>query len=239
MLHAKYPEIAHFATLVHQWTYLFEIIYPENRIVVNYDGMDDLVMLGAVQKEYGYHDGPVMAAGMLGWTGPVAEVWNVPHFVDALSLPDRKGKEGYIIRSGRNIVKLKQADYVELHRIVTNLSPRTVWQMLGDGKTVDQICDGIPDEFYKYVDDIAGELQAAASAITFETAIEFSQASAEAFEKRDENNQISRRAWAEAIKKKTNPGLLFAKLDGKDIRPMVWNMVKPRGDVKNLVEDNG
>ena len=30
------------------WTFLFEIIYPENRIVVDYAGAEDLVLLGAV-----------------------------------------------------------------------------------------------------------------------------------------------------------------------------------------------
>ncbi|MDO8483882.1 MAG: RNA ligase [Candidatus Limnocylindrales bacterium] len=34
------------------WTWLFEIVYPENRIVVDYAGMDDLVFLGAAIADY-------------------------------------------------------------------------------------------------------------------------------------------------------------------------------------------
>ena len=30
------------------WTYLYEIVYPENRIVLNYRGLHDLILLGAV-----------------------------------------------------------------------------------------------------------------------------------------------------------------------------------------------
>lgn len=218
------------------YTFLFEIVYPENRIVVNYGDTDDLILLGAVNKEYGYYYGPLEAAGLLGWTGPVTEVFKANHFVDALSLPDRAGKEGYVIRSGRNIVKMKQADYVELHRIVTNLSPKTIWEMLVHGETVESICEPLPDEFYSYVETIAAELCGKFSDIKFQSFIEFANIKAKLW--KGEGTTISRRAWAEEIKKSTYPSLLFMRLDDKPIDEAVWKLVKPRGDVKPLVDDN-
>lgn len=218
-----------------QNTYLFEIVYPSNRIVVNYGDMDDLVLLGAVNKQYGHYYGPTEAAAQLAWPGPVTEVWRYEQFVDALSAPDRAGKEGYVIRSGRNIVKLKQADYVELHRIVTNLSPKTIWEAIGNGKSVADICAEIPDEFHKYVEDIGDSLHLQYSTITIAVRIEFAQIKAKLW--KGEGTEISRRAWAEEIKKSSYPGLMFNVLDGKDIKEAVWKMIKPRGDVKSLVED--
>ena len=239
MLHANYrQDFANFEVAIDNDTFLFEIIYPENRIVCDYGDMRDLVLLGSVNKRYGYYNGPMGAQGLLLWNGPVAETFSADRFVDALSLPDRAGKEGYIIRSGNKIVKLKQSDYVELHRIVTNLSPRTIWQMLKDGKTAKDICMDIPDEFHKYVTDIADELTMQVSGILFEANIEFAQAGNEVWANAN-GTEVSRKQWAEAINKRKHRKLLFSLLDKRPITVQVWDMVKPRGDVKTLVEDEG
>lgn len=222
---------------VDEYTFLFEIIYPDNRIVCDYDGMDDLVLLGAVHNEQGYYVGPGAAGGLLNWHGPVTEVWHFDRFVDALSFPDRKGKEGVVIRSGNKIVKLKQADYVELHRIVTNLSPKTIWEMLSRGMSQTDICSDIPDEFHQYVRDIADELYVRFANIKVEALIDFQQIKGKLWE--EKGSEISRRAWAQEIKKNKNSGLLFNLLDEKPIDSVVWQMVKPRGDIKTLVEDEG
>lgn len=237
VLYQKYPLVmaaytgingdSVFSEQVAEWTFLFEIIYPENRIVVNYGDMDDLVMLGAVHKQYGHYVGPNVAAAMLIWSGPVTEMFSYPTFVDALSAPDRKGKEGIVIRSGRNIVKLKQADYVELHRIVTNLSPKTIWEMLAAGKTIGDICAQIPDEFHKYVTDIGEELFRQVSEITFQVHSTWYDIKYYA---------DNRKKFAEKATKTPYAKYLFMMLDGKSINDVVWNEVKPRGDVKTLVE---
>jgi len=224
---------------IDEYTFLFEIIYPENRIVCNYGDMDDLVLLGAVHKERGYYLGPGEAHGILGWMGPTTEVWHYNAFVDAIGAPEREGKEGYVIRSGRNIVKLKQADYVELHRIVTNLSPKTVWEMLSQGKRVADICADIPDEFHKYVEDIGDALHMEFTGIHMSATLDFKDCEYALWNGDPDKTNISRRAWADQIKKKQYPALLFMILDGKPIDDAIWKMIKPRGDVKSLVSDEG
>lgn len=218
----------------HNYTFLFEIVYPENRIVVNYGDMDDLVLLGAVHNEQGYYLGPLEAQGLLNWTGPVTEVFHYKHFVDAISAPDRAGKEGYVIRSGDKMVKLKQSDYVELHRIVTNLSPKTIWEMMASGKSVADICAGIPDEFHSYVENIGNELLRRSAEIKYAAKSEYldSVSLLPPFKR-------TRRAFAEKAVKSEYRALLFLLFDGRPIDGVVWNMVKPRGDVKTLVKDEG
>lgn len=251
LLYAKYPTVmaaytgingdSEFSKQVNEWTFLFEIIYPENRIVCNYGDMDDLVMLGAVHKEHGFYQGPDVAAAMLCWSGPVTETWQYKSFVDALSFPDRQGKEGVVIRSGRNIVKLKQADYVELHRIVTNLSPKTIWEMLSRGQTVVDICSNIPDEFHGYVEDIGNDLLSKFADIKYQAKVAYQHGHQVAVAKANNSldGHVSRRAFAEEFKKFKNPSLLFSIHDGKPIDDAIWKMVKPRGDVKSLVSDEG
>lgn len=220
-------------------TYLFEIVYPSNRIVVNYGDMDDLVMLGAVDKKWGDYYGPTEAAAQLAWPGPVTEVWKYEQFVDALSAPDRAGKEGYVIRSGRNIVKLKQADYVELHRIVTNLSPKTIWEAMGAGKTVADICSEIPDEFHKYVTDIGDGLTQQASDIAHRVVTTYFGIIADIGFMMPKDS-VPRKKFAEAAKKYPDIAkYLFLLFDDRDYKSQIWHHIKPRGDIKSLVEDNG
>lgn len=216
-----------------QNTYLFEIIYPENRIVCNYGDMDDLVLLGAVNKQYGQYYGPDNAGAQIAWPGPRTQVWSYERFVDALSAPDREGKEGYVIRSGRNIVKLKQADYVELHRIVTNLSPKTVWERLQQGETIAGICAQIPDEFHGYVENIGNDLIEKFAGIKANAHVDH------ILTLQKLGGNASRRQYAEEFKKCENTSLLFSLLDGRPIDDAIWKMIKPRGDAKSLVSDEG
>lgn len=133
-----------------QWTYLFEIVYPENRIVCNYGDTEDLVFLGAVHLNGYSYDSNVAAA--LNWTGPVTEVFPYATMREALQAPPRAGKEGFVVHflDSDVRVKIKQEDYVQLHRIVTGLNARSVWQAMVDG-TVDELIEKVPDEFHDFV----------------------------------------------------------------------------------------
>lgn len=66
------------------WTYLFEIIYPSNRIVLDYGRTDDLMLLGAVQISTGTAVGPrdpICAP----WPGPRIEVQAYLTLAEALA----------------------------------------------------------------------------------------------------------------------------------------------------------
>lgn len=222
-------------------TFLFEIIYPDNRIVVNYGLMDDLALLGAVENKLGYCMGPNTAAATLGWTGPRAETFSYATFGEAISAVDREGKEGIVIRSGSKMVKLKQADYVELHRIVTNLSPKTIWQQMGDGKTIADICSQIPDEFHVYVENIGRDLLKQASEIAFVARAEFANIlmdiAPEGVDRfKPLSEQVSRRDFASRAVKSEHKNYLFLLLDSKSIDGVVWHSIKPRGDEKLVKE---
>ena len=143
------------------YTMLFEIIYPANRIVLDYGDMEDLILLGAVENSTGYYFGPRQAKWMWtergdalpdhSWPGPVVDVMPFNTLSEALGNTDRKNAEGYVIRSHNFLVKVKQPDYLDLHRLVTNASPLTVWEKLRDGQSRSQIISAFPDEFHDYI----------------------------------------------------------------------------------------
>lgn len=108
-------------------TYLFEIVYPGNRIVVDYDDLDDLVLLDVLETATGL----VAAWPWLYWPGPKVESLGYPTLADALAAPPRSNREGlvvYFMRTGERL-KIKQDDYVALHRILTGTNARNVWEV--------------------------------------------------------------------------------------------------------------
>jgi RNA ligase len=138
-------------------TMLFEIVYPENRIVCDYGDMDDLVLLGSVHIA----SGDSWDAGDLDWDwfGPKAEMFPYQTFREALEAPPRPGKEGFVVNlhiQGVR-VKIKQEDYIALHRIVTGLNARSVWDAMVHDE-VDALIEKIPDEFHEFIRGVESDI---------------------------------------------------------------------------------
>jgi len=207
-------------------TFLFEIVYPANRIVLNYEDMEDLILLGAVDNEHGYYRGPRDAAAMLDWTGPVVEVMPFTTISNALAVMDRDNAEGYVIRSHNFMVKLKQPDYLDLHRLVTNANPRTVWEQLKAGKSKQEIVAAFPDEFHDYIGSMADPLIAAFRDRVDEILDGFHKAVGRVHEGRVDFPE--RKDFASVFKKSPDARYFFLLLDGKTIGDVLWAELKPK-----------
>lgn len=206
-------------------TMLFEIVYPENRIVVDYEGLDDLVLLGAAYIQTGVTMSPEDCA-LEDWPGPRAETFTFDTFADALAAEPRAGQEGLVIQRafGEDRVKLKQDEYVRLHRIVTGLNARAVWEAL-QTKTSRQICADLPDEFHDWVRGITEDLVNTAGGIkqaARRTHDEIRFSLPEGWTRKD---------YALVAKDHELRGYLFRLLDGRDIDEMAWKAVYPEGNV--------
>jgi RNA ligase len=210
------------------YTFLFEIIYPENRIVLDYGDTEDLILLGAVQNENGYYYGPQYAKAMLDWKGPVVETFDYNTISDALAVMDRGNAEGYVIRSHNFMVKLKQPDYLELNRLVTNASPKTVWEQLKQGKSKTEIISAFPDEFHDYIGSMIDPLVEQFNARLDDLFAEFSRVSAEYNRKHQSDESFDRGQYARFISKHPDKKYLFLLLDNKSIREILWTELKPR-----------
>lgn len=136
-------------------TALVEIIYPENRIVVDYKGMQDVVLLGAHNHRWAW----ISPDRVLEWPGRKAESFSASTFEQALALPPRENAEGVVVyfKNTGQRVKIKQADYIELHRAIFNISQLNVWRQIMQGNLRNYI-DSIPDEFDDYVRNTANQL---------------------------------------------------------------------------------
>lgn len=226
-----------------EWTPLFEIIYPENRIVIDYGGSRKLVLLGAVHKATGIELHANQAAATLGWPYGVAEMWPGMTYAEVLGEPtltQREGKEGLVIMDMHgHKLKFKQEDYMTMHKLVTGLSKRAVWEMVDtdyNGAWVESGTDKImhlPDEFQPWALGVLKELLQQWDDISFNAHLDFHA---------NFNYGMSRKDFALAIKDAPDRAYLFKIYDwqegevGKDplldMDKMIWQSLKPVGDTR-------
>lgn len=206
-------------------TYLFEIVYPNNRIVLDYAGLDDLILLGMVDKLTGQTFGPESDPT---WPGPRVQTFPHATLTDALAAEPRPNAEGIVVRfvDIDLLVKIKQQDYVELHRIVTGLNARVVWEKCAESEGLPALLEALPDEFQQWAIDLAAGLNEQAEEIERQAREEHG------FILRDlDGKEWGRKEYAEHAVRSPHRALLFLLLDGRPLREHVWKTIKPSGDL--------
>lgn len=210
-------------------TYLFEIVYPENRIVLDYGDQDDLVLLGGVDTD----SGAQWTLDLLHeWTWRTTRDFGYMTLAVALAMPPRSNAEGIVVQSADDrLLKIKQEDYVRLHRIVTGLNERVVWEAMKDGN-LNELLRSVPEEFHEWVEGKRANLASEYRAIAFCACETYESIWLPA---------IDRKVFAERAAKFNNRSLLFLLLDGnaEKFREAIWKQIKPRGDtyMKHVSED--
>lgn len=209
MLATKYPD----ATLRRDCTYLFEIIYPENRIVVDYGDLEELVLLAVIETKTG-HEMPLSQCDV-GF--PVVKRYDGIGQFDELMATQDGTREGFVVRfeSGQR-VKIKFDEYKRLHKLLTGVSPRAIWDVLRSGGDMARVVDRVPDEFFQWVRETEGCLRASFSTI-------------EATARAQMTTGGSRKEIAARFNQCQYPSVMFAMLDGKDYSEQIWRMVRPSG----------
>jgi RNA ligase len=231
-----------------EFTPLFEIIYPENRIVCDYQGMDDLVLLGMTDMETDYSWSAATAQDFFDWDGPVTETFTYKTMAEALAATPRPGKEGFVVffPDTDQRVKIKQEDYIALHRIVTGLNARTIWQHLADEKPLSELIESLPDEFHSWVREVVDDLSKKVNNLREQIDTEFSVinrlTSEEVLFQGITDPRVVRRTFASFAATTPFKSFMFSKADGKSIESKLWEMVKPKANVtpggKVFTEDN-
>lgn len=139
------------------FTHLFEIIYPANKIVVDYGKQEDLVYLGSVNTETGEDVGLISSLKEVFPTVLEHDVTSL----DQLMAQDQTNREGFVLRFNDGFrLKVKFEEYKRLHRIVTETSNISIWEHMRDGHSLKQLIENVPDEFYKYVKSVTTDLGA-------------------------------------------------------------------------------
>ena len=147
--------------LVPGMTYVVEIIYPENRIVVDYGPRHDLVLLTSYLSDGSEALRPDSWAGTGFSYIPEIDLMFLPY---TLTLDDMTLEhiidsgteaEGYVVRFDSGIrAKMKFPEYLALHKILTNCTERTIWEALYSETDMSKFRENVPDEFDDWVTEV-------------------------------------------------------------------------------------
>lgn len=215
--------------LIPGYTYLFEIIYPENRIVCKYD-FEDLILLGVIETKTGNeiniqfgNDEDIRFKNLVTNLGfkvvTLYKTWGESY--DLLKEEISNDKEGYVIRFRNGFrMKIKGQEYVRLHKILTNVSNRDIWEYLKDNRPLDELLDKVPDEFYDWVQNEVNK---------FTSMFQITKTMAEFVYYKEIKEDMTRKEAAEVILKrpKEMQSILFNLLDNKDISELIWKRLYP------------
>lgn len=190
--------------------------YPDNRIVVDYGDRKEGVLLAVMAPDgvelTDLFNGQIRFHSARRFNG-------IKDFAIINSDPQFAGEEGFVVKWANGFMaKVKADEYCRLHRLITQCSTRTIWELLRSGAGIQELVDRVPAEFKTWVENTANELK-------------FQQSNLEDGSRAlfwSRNKTWSRKEYAEWATTHTNPGILFALLDEKPISDMCWRLVEPK-----------
>lgn len=207
---AEHPEyLSKFRALINLgYTPHVEIIYNQNRIVVDYD-YEDLVFLGAQNQLCWYFP---IEFDRLVYPGRVVQQFDISDWQD---LPKRDNSEGYVLfyPKTEQKFKIKNDWYLELHRAIFGFSRNKVKQQYIEG-TAEQFIQQLPDEFHAEANQILTDLKHQEFDIWFDSIWNMAEI----------GTCSDRKEFAEKARTYPNPALLFMHYDGRsdaDVRSVI------------------
>ncbi|MFK7907787.1 MAG: T4 RnlA family RNA ligase [Chitinophagales bacterium] len=211
LLQTKYREYIKY--LKRGWTYLFEIIVAESKVVIEYD-KEYLVLIGVINNAT-FRDETLVDIGF-----PIAQSYAGTKDFRELKQLNTKGKEGFVVHFEDGFrVKIKFEEYVRVHKLRTSISNLAVWENLKCGFDFNELLEDIPDEMFDWIKKVKEKLERQYAEIEAVAKFEF-----KVFETRKEA--------AEYFKKCSYPRILFLMLDARDYSELIWNRVRPKEFLK-------
>lgn len=193
------------------YTYLVEIVYPGNRIVVDYDGRSFLCHLATIETATGRE----LPDADMPWPRVLAYTTNTLEAVRALERPN---SEGVVLRfEDGTRLKVKWAEYKRLHKLLTGVNERHLWEMLKGWHPLGELLELVPDEYHRWVEYTVRDLRWRYS--------EIETVCVKQFARRPVTDD--RKTQALYFQKCDYPSVLFAMLDRKPYAETIWKLIRP------------
>jgi RNA ligase len=199
------------------YTYLFEVIYKENRIVCLYPE-DDVILLSMFDMrtftEVPYDELPKNFNIVKRYT-------NVD--IEELRLLDIPNEEGFVIRYSNGFrAKIKMKTYMELHRLVSSFTNLSIYECLMNGTNFDQLIETTPDEFYTFAKAVKKELED-----NFNLILEKVQRIHDEVVTMGSQKEKALYLLGNDEYKPYAP-IVFSMLNGKPYEKAIWKMIEPK-----------
>jgi len=202
-------------------TYLFEIIYPENRIVLDYGQTEDLVLLAVIDTKTNEELDLDLISNNFGFNVCKKYSYSLEHILTN----EIDNFEGYVVRFDNGFrFKVKLMEYVRLHKLIFGLSSKNIWESLKEEKSLD--LQDVPDEIFNWIKDTKNKIVSEYQSLE--------QNCKQIF--RNLSFLQDRKKFAEIALKSEYYPILFRMYDNKSYKDLIWEKVKP--NFYTFKEDN-
>lgn len=141
-------------TLDKDYIYLLEYISPLNKIVINYES-EELILLAILNRKNNFSEISLDSKLNKSCFKKVEKVKikeNLLSNLQSITFLNIPNKEGFVIVFEDGFrVKLKFEEYVRLHKIKTELSDKSILLFLSEGSSVIEKLKDIPDELHTWI----------------------------------------------------------------------------------------
>lgn len=204
-------------------TVLMEIIYPANKIVVDYNGASKCVLLGSVDnatgKEFTFKE-----------TGKLSSFFGTPKENDlqdweVLKSLNQPNAEGFVLTDFvGNKVKIKFEEYCLLHKQKSSITTKSIWESLMTfGYLPEDLLDEVPDEVFDEIKRIEKEFLDSFKFTKYVLTCLYDKIK----DIESQKDFAIRVNGSELLNKRLTRGAMFALRSGKDIDGMIWDYMKP------------
>ena len=137
-------------------TYLFELVYPENKIVVKYS-FKGLILLAAYDSngyELNYNQLTSLAEKLGVNIVQKIDIDSVENILEISSNLD-KNSEGFVLRFESAFrVKIKGSEYSRIHQLISGITPLGIWECMKNDDNLLLFRQEIPEEYWQNFDEI-------------------------------------------------------------------------------------
>jgi RNA ligase len=207
------------------YTHLFEYIGPSNRIIVDYEE-DKIVYLSSVHKKTGEN------VIFRGFPFQHAKTYTKEEFSTYMSSKiDATKMEGFVVSFSNNKkLKFKFEEYRRIHRLLSGLSRKFIWEELSSGNRIASIVDLslLPSNLAKTVIDYEKHLIEKAYSILSDCISIFVGTSG--LDSRKEKADYIFTRIEELKLPKSYAKIVFLLLDGRIAQREIYKLIKPKNE---------
>ncbi len=185
---------------------------------MDYGDLDDLILLAVIDIQTG-QDLPLPE-----WFPNHVTKYDGITDLSTLKGMAKDNEEGFVVHFASGLrIKVKFDEYVRLHRLVTGVNARRIWELMMNGGNIDELVERVPEEFETWVRLTAAELGVAYNHILIEAGAIFRHV----IHLPTRKEQATDPMMAE---RRDLSGIVFAMLDEKPYDHIIWKMIKPAAE---------
>jgi len=201
-------------------SYIMEILFPENKIIVHYGDKEELVLLTIIDPETGKD-----CTDDRNLTFNRPKVYTDLDYKTIRDNIDGTNSEGFVIKFSNGFrMKIKYAEYCRLHKLMCGINERRLWELLSNNESIDYILENVPDEFYDWVKKVIKDLTRKYERIDLFCSRIVWDLSDWYLSTRKEKSMYIMKYY------KDYRSIIFKMMDGYDADKLIWKMIKPKAE---------